>query len=75
MEGASWSYDTPSISNQNRFPDINHHQLLIVLIIVRDDIQVFCNFYKPVFDFLPKVSGLGLETGDSTETFPESSVL
>ncbi len=26
-------------------------KLLVVLIIVRDDIQVFCNFYKPVFDF------------------------
>ena len=26
-----------------------HIELLVVLIIVRDDIQVFCNFYKPVF--------------------------
>ena len=39
-EGASWSYDTPSISNQNRFPGINHHQLLVVFIIVSDDMNI-----------------------------------
>lgn len=50
FEGASWFYDTPSISNQNRFPGINHHQLLIVFIIVNDDVQIFCYFLQPIFD-------------------------
>lgn len=40
----------PSISNQNRFPGINHHQLLIVFIIVNDDVQIFCYFLQPIFD-------------------------
>lgn len=50
FEGASWSYDTPSVSNPNLFPSINHHQLLVVFIIVSDDVQIFCYFLQPNFD-------------------------
>ncbi len=45
-----WGFQSLPLSS-SWFEASSLKKLLVVLIIVRDDIQVFCNFYKPVFDF------------------------